>query len=243
MPISTTPSQPVSINTLCLLAYKRAGIVPIEARLSGANMVPKLEHARQTLDLILDALATEGFVARTMAFYDLPLVAGEPYYELPDTVLEVHEDAMFIPSSNPDTKHTAGELVCKQVDVSTWQSLTMKGSTSTRPQLYTTFRHGATLGLRFWPVPSDAGTMRVKTVRLLGGSGDGQDSPDLERFWYDAIVWQLAWYLAIDCSMPTERVAFIGGIAEQKKSAAVKYSFEHTGQQASPSGSTSQWSA
>ena len=49
MTISTTPAARVSINALCLLAYKRAGIVPVEARLSGANMVAKLEHARQVL--------------------------------------------------------------------------------------------------------------------------------------------------------------------------------------------------
>lgn len=240
--ISQVPSQPVSINTLCLLAWKRAGVLPVEARLSGANMVPKLEHARQTLDLILDGLATEGFMARTTAFYDLPLVAGEPYYEMPDTVLEVFEDAMFIPSENPDTKHTTSEMVCTQVSLGTWQTLTTKGSISTRPQLYAVFRHGATLGLRFWPVPSEAGVMRVKTVRLFGGSGDGSGSPDLERFWHDALVWLLAWYLAVDSSMPPDRIAFLGAMAAQKKKEAVRFSFEPVTQQATVS-YTTQWSS
>ncbi len=112
MAISTTPSTPISINTLILLANKRAGLLPVEAKLSGANMTPKLEHGRQLLDLIMDGLATEGFMARTMGFYDLPIVAGENTYTLPDTILDVHEDAMFVPSENPDTVHTTGELVC-----------------------------------------------------------------------------------------------------------------------------------
>jgi hypothetical protein len=226
--ISTLPSSRVSVNTLILLAYKRAGIVPVEARLSGANMTPKLEHGRQVLDLIMDSLATEGFVARTSGFYDMAMVAGEPYYTLPDDILDVHGEAMFVPEENPDTKHTSGELVCKQIDQMTWATLTTKGSTSTRPQLYTVFRNGAAVSLRFWPVPSEAGVMRLRTTRLFGGSGDGLKSVDLERFWYDCMVWYLAYYLAVDSSMPTETVAFLAGVAESKKRQCVQFSFEHT---------------
>lgn len=240
--VSSLPSTPISINTLILLAYKRAGVLPVEARLSGANMVPKLEHGRQLLDLIMDGLATEGFVARTMLFHDLPIVAGESQYTLPDSILDVHEDAMFVPSTNPDTKHTTGELVCKQVDLATWQTLTTKGSISTRPQIYAAFRHGATVQLRFWPVPSEAGTMRVKAVRLFGGNKDGTLNPDLQRYWYDALVWCLAYYIAVDSSMPSDKVGFLQAMAAEKKKDCVNYSFEHTSQVAVVNYPT-QWSA
>jgi hypothetical protein len=240
--INPAPSTPISINQLILLAYKRAGVLPVEAKLSGGNLIPKFEHGRQTLDLIIDGLATEGFIARTTEFYDLPLVAGESQYTLPDTILDVFEDAMFVPSENPDTKYTQGELVCKQMDLSTWQTLTTKGSTSTRPQLYVAVRSGATVVLKFWPVPFNAGTMRLKTVRLLGTSADGTKNPDLQRYWYDALVWCLAYYVAIDSSMPAEKIAMLQAIAEEKKKACVRYSFEHTGAQAVLSYQT-QWSA
>src|SRR5688572_9302136 len=195
MTIASEPSTPISINNLILLAYKRAGVLPVEARLSGANMTPKLEHGRQTLDLILDGLATEGFIARTTGFYDLGIVAGESQYTLPDSILDVFEDAMFIPSTNHDTKHTTGELVCKQMDTSTWQTLTNKGAISSRPQLFVAMRDGATPMLRFWPVPSEAGTIRLKTVRLLGSGADGTKSLDLQRYWQDALVWCLAYHI------------------------------------------------
>jgi hypothetical protein len=240
---AAAPSTPISINMLILLAYKRAGVLPVEARLSGANMVPKLEHGRQTLDLILDGLATEGFIARTTEFYDLPLVAGESQYTLPDTILDVFEDAMFVATTaeNPDTKHTIGEMLCKQVGLTTWQTLTNKGSTSTRPQLYVADRSGATVVLRFWPVPSQAGTMRLQAVRLLGSNSDGGKNPDLQRYWYDALVWCLSYYVAIDSSMPAEKVAMLQGLAEEKKRACIRYAFEHTATQAVLSYST-QWS-
>lgn len=232
MAINAVPSTPVSINTLILLAYKRAGLLPVEAKLSGANMVPKLEHGRQLLDLIMDSLATEGFMARTTQFYDLPMLAGESQYTLPDSILDVFEDAMFVPSDNPDTKHTTGELVCKQIDLSTWQTLTTKGSISSRPSLYTAMRSGATVQLRFWPVPSEAGTMRLKTVRLLGSNSDGTKNADLQRYWFDALVWMLAYYVSVDSSMPSDRCTFLLGMAEQKKKECVRYSYEHTNQQA-----------
>lgn len=232
MAISSTPSTPISINTLILLAYKRAGLLPVEAKLSGANMTPKLEHGRQLLDVIMDKLATEGFLARTTSFYDLTIIAGESQYTLPDTILDVHEDAMYVPSDNTDTKHTTGELVCKQVDVSTWQALTTKGTTSTRPTLYAAFRHGATVQLKFWPVPSEDGTMRLKTVRLLGGNATGTNTPDLQRYWHDALLWRLAYYVAVDSSMPSDRCALLKMEADMAKKECVRYAHEHTSQQA-----------
>jgi hypothetical protein len=207
-------------------------LLPVEARLTGANITPKLEHGRQTLDLIIDGLATEGFMARTMTTYDLPMVAGESAYTLPDNVLDVFEDAMFVPSDNPDTKHTTSELACKQVDFSTWQSLTTKGTSSTRPTLYLAVRSGATVALKFWPVPSDAGTMRLKVVRLLGGNADGTKNADLQRYWYDYLVWELAHYLAVDGTMPAEKTDRLQGMAMKKRAECVDYSFEHTGTQA-----------
>jgi hypothetical protein len=241
--VNASPSTPISINTLILLAYKRAGVLPVEARLNGGNMTPKLEHGRQTLDLILDGLATEGFDARRTTFYDLVLQPGESQYTLPDSILDVFEDAMFVPAdTNNDTKFTTGELICKQIDLSTWQTLTVKGSTSTRPQLYVSLRDGATVKLRFWPVPNDAGTMRLKTVRLLGGNSDGTKNPDLQRYWYDALVWLLAYYVAVDSSMPSDKVQLLQMTAEGKKRECVRYSFEHTSTQAYLSYST-QWSS
>lgn len=243
MSVATTPSPLISVNELILLAFKRAGALPIEQRISGANMVPKLEHGRTSLNLIMDALATEGFIARTLAFVELPLVVGEPYYTLDDGVLDVHGDAMMVPADNPDTKFTSGELVCKQIDLRTWSTLTVKGSVSTRPQLYCVFRHGASVNLRLWPVPSEAGTMRLQVTRLFGSSSDGTKNVDLERFWYDCLVWQLAYYIAVDTSMPTERVSLLAGIAESKKRQCVNFSFEHTtGPQAVLTYDT-QWSA
>ena len=240
--VATTPSVPISINQLILVAYKHAGIVPIETRISGANLTPKLEHGRELLGLMLDGLATDGFNARTTAFHDLAIVAGESQYTLPDNILDVFEDAMFIPSENLDTKHTTGELVCKQTDLATWQLLTTKGSTPPRSQLYVAMRDGATVVLRFWPVPSAAGVMRLKVMRLLGGAADGKLSPDLQRYWHDALSWMLAAYLAVDASLPPDKVATLGGIAETKKRDCLRFSREHTGNQMVLSYPT-QWSA
>lgn len=230
--VNNAPSVPVSINGLILLAYKRATVLPVEARLSGANMTAKLEHGRQLLDLILDGLATEGFLARTTLFYDLKMIPGESAYTLPDTILDVFEDAMFVPAdSNVDTKNTVGELICKQVDMATWQLLTTKGSPSTRPLLYTSFRSGATVQLKFWPVPSDEGTMRLKTVRLLAGNADGSKNPDLQRYWYDYLVWELAFYVATDSGMPSDKIQKLQQAAFAKRTDCVGYSNEHTGTQ------------
>lgn len=229
MPIvaNSSPSTPISINALVLLAYKRAGLLPVEATLASANVIPRLEHGRQLLDITLDELVTEGFNARTTSFYELPIVAGQEVYTLPDSLLDVYEDAMFIPEDSHPTQ-TTGELVCKQVDMATWQLLTNKGSPSMRPSLYVAFRQGATVQLKFWPVPSDAGTMRLKTVRLLGGNSDGTKNPDLQRHWYGALIWCLAYDIAMDSSLPSDKTDRLIAKAEAAKKKCIAYDREHT---------------
>jgi hypothetical protein len=236
MTIAATPSTPVPINTLILLAYKRAGLLPVEATTAGANMPAKLAHAKSLLDVILDNLAVEGFVARTMAFYDLDLVAGTSTYTLTDTILDVHEDAMSFTDAEPTV-----ELVCQQIDFATYQTLTTKTSESPRPQLYVALRSGATVEVRLWPVPSEAGTLRLKSVRLLGNNQTGTDTPDLQRYWLDALVWMLAYYVAVDSSLPLDRCQFLGSQAEAKKQACIRYGMEHTPIVAQY-GYTTQWS-
>lgn len=237
MTVSSTPTTPLAINTIILLAYKRAGVLPVEATTSGANMSSKLSHGKTLLDLILDNLAVDGFNARQMSTYDLDIVAGTSSYTLPDTLLDVYEDAMFYSDASPDN-----ELVCKQIGIDTWQTLTVKTSESPRPQLYTVFRTGATPVVKLWPVPTEAGTLRFKIVRLFGDSQTGTNTLDLQRYWQDAIVWLLAHYIAVDSSMPAERVAQLGGEAQMRKKLALRYSFEHTGAQAMVT-YTTQWSS
>lgn len=226
MTISSTPTTPIPINTLVLLAYKRAGVLPVEATTSGANFSAKLSHGKTLLDLILDNLAVEGFMARTMKMLDVTVVASTSSYTLADTVLDVYEDAMFT-----ETGSTT-ELVCKQIDIATWQTLTDKSSESSRPQLYTVFRDGATPVVRLWPVPSVGGTLRMKSMRLLGDNQTNTNTPDLQRYWLDVLVWMLAWYVAVDSSMPPEKVAMLQSTALAKKREALRYNFEHTSQQA-----------
>lgn len=227
MTIASSPTTPVAISTIILLAYKRAGLVPVETTTAGANMAAKISHGKTLLDLTLDNLAVEGFLARTMSFYDLDIVAGTSSYTLTDTVLDVYEDAMFYSDAAPDT-----ELVCAQMDAATWQTLTVKSSESSRPQLYLAVRTGATIAVKLWPVPSEAGTLRLKAVRLLGNNQSSTDTPDLQRYWLDAIVWMLAYYVAVDSSLPLDRCQFLGAQAEAKKKDAVRYAYEHTGTQA-----------
>jgi len=234
--ISSTPTTPITITTLVLLAYKRAGVLPVEATTSGANYSAKLAHGKTLLDLILDNLAVEGFIARTMSFYDLDIVAGTEVYTMPDTLLDVYEDAMFHSDAAPDS-----ELVCKQIDIATWQTLTTKDTESSRPQLYMVSRSGATPVVTLWPVPNEAGTLRLKIARLLGDNQTSGNTPDLQRYWLDVLVWMLAWYVAVDSSMPLDKIAFLQQTALGKKKEAVNYAFEHTGTQAVVS-YTTQWS-
>ena len=241
---NTTPSPAIKVNQLILRAYKRAGVVPVEATLAGANIVPKLEHGRMTLDTILDSLQTEGIMARSTVLHELTVKAGEPYYELPDTVLDAFGDAMFILGGleDIDPKRTNGELAVKNIDLAMWQALTNKEMESSRPQLYVVLRDKTNVRVRLWPTPSDDGVLRVRTLRLFGGSSIGDRPVDLARYWNDALIWCLAYHLATDHGLPTERCVYLAQVSEAKKAAAVRLGSESTPMQAMVIYPT-QWSA
>lgn len=240
---SPLPSAPLQINVMILMAYKRAGLLPVEATLSSGNVIPKLEHGRLLLDTILDSLQTEGYLARTLSLHDLTIVAGEPFYTLPDTVLDAYGDAMFIygDAEDIDPKRTNGEVTVKQVDVATWQALSTTNNQSSWPQLYAAFRDQVNVQVRLWPSPSDNGVLRLKIARLFGGNQDGKRPVDLQRYWQDALIWMLAYYIATDSSVPTERCVYLAQVSEAKKTAALRYGMEQTTIQATVAYST-QWS-
>jgi hypothetical protein len=75
------------------------------------------------------------------------------------------------------------------------------------------------------------GVALLARAERSGGAADGKLSPDLQRYWHDALSWMLAAYLAVDASLPPDKVATLGGIAETKKRDCLRFSREHTGNQ------------
>jgi hypothetical protein len=223
------PPAPLTVNQLILLAYQQATLLPIEATLRSANMVPKLEAGRRRLDLILTALPREGFVARTQVQHYLRIEAGISEYELPGNILDMSGNAMFIQGAdNVELEASDGELLVPQVDIDTWNLQTGKGSESSNPTMYAVFADGGQVRIKLWPTPSEQGHLRCKCTRLLGGAGDGKSAPDLAMYWQDFLVYALAGELAVGNGVDQKHTLMLLQMAEAKKAACLRYGKEHT---------------
>src|ERR1043165_6435188 len=150
MTISATASTLSTVDEIILRGYKRAGLLPLEFSI-GADVQwnAKADHGRQTLNRIINGLATLGFIDHFTDFYVLDLVAGQPNYDIDpdDNVLNFVYSGSHIPLINGTEEiETTGETPVKPISRHRWNSLSSKAAEST-PTLYYIHRNGPSLTL------------------------------------------------------------------------------------------------
>lgn len=208
MTVSASSTRELDINRICKLALQAAGLLPAGAPMSGVQWEKLSGQARDFLEVELDALQAEGVVARAVEFYDVTLVAGTTTYALPGTTVSVIGDAMFL-----KTGETSGETLVRSVDRTRYHELSDKVAQGT-PTLMFVETH-AVFTLYLWPVPSDAGTLRIQRQRLLADASDGTKTVDLERYWVKYMVMATAHMLALSNGIDPSKVGYLNSKAGQ----------------------------
>lgn len=210
MGTSATASTYNTIDELILQAYKRAGLIPIDFAIGGdVQWNAKAEHGRQTLNRLVNGLATLGFIDHFTDFYIVQLVAGQPDYAIDpdDNVLNFVDSGSHIPLINGlEEIETTGETPVKPMSRHRWNTLSSKVAQST-PTLYYIHRNGPDLTLYLWPVPSEASKIRFQIHRLPGSNSLGTNNVDLQRHWDSWIVFALAYEFMSDSKLPLEERA------------------------------------
>ena len=199
MTIASTSGRSLSITTLVLRAYQRAGLMGPEQGTSGPTWTPRFSMAVDFLQSIVDQLATEGTFARAVSFTNLTLVSGTYIYELPAGVFDVIGDGSYIEASETDITKASAETLVAQKDRETWQGITAKDATSV-PTFFFVDRTVDPVQVYLWPIPDEAGTIRFQTQRILADTKPGTATVDLERFWTEFLIWELAHQLAISAN-------------------------------------------
>ena len=161
--------------------------------------------ARDFLEIIVDGLATEGLLARQIRFTNLQLVTGTRAYQLATDTLDVVGDGMYIPAGQVDP--ASSEMLVRQVRREEWNKISSKSSTGL-PTLMYAYRTANIVELRVWPIPNEAGMIRIQEHRLLADVSDAAATPDLQRYWAQYLLWELGHHLAAAKSLPTDRVAY-----------------------------------
>jgi hypothetical protein len=197
------------IDEYVLDAFKKAGLIPIEASIGfDSSWNAKAAHGRRILNRMVEGLAVEGFLDYFVARQILPVTIGTTQYDLlaldPD-ILNVVDTASYIPASNgAELIKTNGETPVKPLSRFAWNQLANK-DVSARPSNYYLERNGSsTLTLFIWPAPVENANIRLWVHRIPADNSVGSDNVDLKRHWGDWIVHQMAAQLMDDAKLPLD---------------------------------------
>lgn len=227
MTIMSTSGTQRTIDEVARLAYVLAGLLEENQTLSavgGGGL------ARLFLDTIIKDLQSKGITAKSSGFYLQTLTADTFEYAMPSNVLDVFGNAMYIDASEADTTRASGETVITQMSADDWNEQSAKDATG-RPIRYFTFRETNPPIVRLWPIPDEAGTVRFQIHRHLADTTDGSATLDLEAYWVNQVIYQLAGMLAEAKTMPADKIGRLNGIARSKLADARAMSTSRTGSQ------------
>jgi hypothetical protein len=211
MTVMTTNTAEFDINTLVLLAYQTAGVMNEIQTAEGAQWDARSTFGRRQLELIVDALGADGIFERSMETYELAVTAGQASTEMPTDTIDVRGPAAFL-------QDDATEFPLMPMARQEYADITIKPATGTPMKYY--LARGAPMRMFLWPVPDSDCTIRMQRQRLSYDNRRGASTVDLERYWSDYLVHELASRVANANGMPLDRVMSLQAKAQAAKTAA-----------------------
>lgn len=216
MAVNSTDTRELNIGRLIQVAYQQAGLLDLNM-----NLTTEMEvFGQDKLEIITDALVTEGAFVRNVALYDLTTEADKSTYNLPSNVLDLLDTASYLPSGG-----TGSETVLTKISRDEWIRIGNKTSTG-RPNLYYPHRKAVPLEVRLWPVPDEAGTVKFQYHKLSADSDDSTKVPDAGRHWNDYFVFRMAHDMSLAAGHPIQRVGYLRSLADRALQKAKDYSNE-----------------
>lgn len=229
MTTATTRTNEYTISQLVTVAFRRAGLLN---RYQTLDTIAQAE-GQQELQMACDELEARGLMSRSTEFYVLELEADENEYDLPAYTLAVVNRAMYIPAGDSDP--SSQELVIEHVSQEDWQTISNKTSSST-PSLYMHRRDVVPNQVVFWPVPTEAGSVRLQIQRLRADTNQGTKTVDFERYWHHALVLLTSRNLCMNAGLD-ERAQQHAMMAEQAIGRCMSNAMDQAGfQMAIPAG-------
>lgn len=226
---STTDLYVPLIDDVVARAYRRAGLLN-EAQTP--STVQK-NNARLLLSDLCDKLSAEGIFCRQVQFGYVTLITGDNTYSLPEDIIDIVGNGAYVDPTQSQTPFQASSetpVIMKTRDF--WQGLNSK-SAQARPNVGFFAREAPLSTLYLWPTPSateNGGVVRFMFQKERPDLTLGTNTLPFERYWTAYFVWALATVLAIDNSLPLDRVQLLGGEAAANLASCKAYSKQNVSQ-------------
>jgi len=226
MTISLDRGAELTVSQLVLKAYQLIGVMNTAQGTDDPNWVADEAFGKVLLDTVIDELQTEGCAARSVVFYNLPMVVGTAKYNMPTTCLDVIGNGMYIFASQTDLDKAMGELLVEPITRDDWQIISNKASTG-RPMRYWVNVEPSPAEVRIWPLPTELGHIRFQIVQLYADTLEGNKTIELQQYWIQYLLWELGAQLASAKSLPVQRCRFYASKAQALRKRARAYSAQH----------------
>lgn len=211
MTVSSTSTFELDREKIILRAFNLAGVYDGGHALSGDDQA----MASDILGLELDDWQNDGLILKTVSRETLALVASTSTYTLASTVMDVVVGANNMVGTVAASG--GGESLVRALARHDYQTGILTKDTEGTPS-HVFIERFVPLKLIFWPVPSEALTFSHQQVRLRYDMKGG-NTLDLEKRAAKAIVYCLAWQLALSKGHP-QRAGQIKKYAEEFKARA-----------------------
>ena len=212
MSVSSTATFELDVASIIKRALNVAGLLEASQTPRDADVA----MARELLNMELDALQADGLLQRSIVRTTQTLTASTASYTLSAEYVDVVVGAdnvvgTIVPSSGAETQVYA-------MSGAEYLAMSDKTSTATPTRVYV--EKTATLKLIFWPIPpTTPGSFRYRAVQILRDATTSS-TPDVDRKRAKALVWSLAYDLAVAKMMGVERCGMLRSERDRLKAIA-----------------------
>jgi hypothetical protein len=220
--VAATNTAELNIGQIILQAYQQASLMELSQSPSGPQWDARAAFARGCLTRTIQRLGAEGPFMRQVEFYPLTLTAGTATYTLPSDTIDVIENAVY-----NDGTANAMDLTIRQIDREEWLAAPDKVSQATPFRMFV--NRGSTITVTLLQVPDTTGAViTLQRQKLAADIKSNSDTPDVERYWTDALVWELAHMVAFASSLPMDKCGYLRAMAKESRQLAMDKALQQT---------------
>lgn len=215
MTTSGTATFELQVDQLIRRALQLAGL--LEASQRPADFEADLEMARDFLSLELTALQAENLLTRNVERKTLTLSAGVASYQLDADCIDVFVGPDNVVGTILSSAGSAETLVRA---IRRHEYVEIANKTSSGTPVLCFVEKLARVSVVFWPIPGSTVTFNYQKVRAVMDVTPGSATPDVWVRRQNALLWSLAFTMAVAKSQPLAKCAFLKGERDRVKEMA-----------------------
>src|SRR5690606_9126139 len=149
----------------------------------------------EALERLMRTMDIRATSARQVRYDVLTLTEGDEFVDLPADVIDVGHMAKYIAADEEDVDHAGSETPVTRVFRDVLHEHGAKAAVGT-PTQFRVDKSQVPYRLEVWPLPEEAGRVRVESHKLAADSRDTAATVDRERHFQECLVNGVAWVLA-----------------------------------------------